>query len=73
MEKTGHQTRTTRTYIPISEISIDMNRECARFARSIIFRLIIHLKGRASAPLPVFGKITRIALIERAKLSSYYL
>ncbi len=36
-EKTGHQTRTTRTYIPyISEISIDMNRECARFARSII-------------------------------------
>ncbi len=31
-EKTGHQTRTTRTYIPI----YDMNRECARFARLII-------------------------------------
>ncbi len=39
--KTGHQTRTTRTYIPIiyniiSEISIDMNKECARSITLII-------------------------------------
>ncbi len=36
-EKQVHETRTTRTYIIyILEISIDMNRECARFARSIM-------------------------------------
>ncbi len=41
-EKTVHMKRELREhiyiyiYIYISEISIDMNRECARFARSII-------------------------------------
>ncbi len=30
----------TYIYIYISEISIDMNRECARFARSIIYDFI---------------------------------
>ncbi len=32
--KTVHMKRELREHIIISEISIDMNRECARFARS---------------------------------------
>ncbi len=56
-EKTGHQTRTTRTYIPIyiyiSEIS--NNRECARFARSIKFLNTARDSGGGD-PLPFISK-----------------